>query len=226
MNFTVYCHTNLINGKSYIGWTSFSIEQRWRSHCRSAKLNSKFVFHAAIRKYGIDNWSHTVLEVHQTRENAKLAEMRLIAEYRTHCGQFPVHGYNMTLGGDGFIGNVNVRRGFNHPLFGVPKIHSVDAIERIRKAASNPTEEARSKMRAAARNRPPISDFTKEKLKRRNVKTHSKRIAKCSYEGDVLEIFDSVKSAALSMNKFHGNIASAARGNLKQAYGFQWKYID
>lgn len=104
MTYVVYKHTNLINGKDYVGWTSLSLEERWKWHCDDAlhEIDS-FVFHAAIRKYGQDAWAHAVLEVHQT-EKAKQAEIRLIAEHKTFCYEHPETGYNMIRGGEGLAG--------------------------------------------------------------------------------------------------------------------------
>lgn len=102
--FIVYKHTNLINGKAYIGWTSFSQEKRWNDHCYSATNKSKYVFHKAIRKYGTSCWIHEILETHDIQECAKLAEIRLIKKHQTYIIDYPNNGYNMTSGGDGTSG--------------------------------------------------------------------------------------------------------------------------
>ena len=57
----VYKITNSINNKSYVGMTKGSLESRWLSHISSANQGSSFRFHAAIRKYGIDNWTKEIL---------------------------------------------------------------------------------------------------------------------------------------------------------------------
>ena len=71
--YVVYKHTNEINQKAYIGWTSLSIDERWHSHCYNAKNKSQYAFHRAILKYGTDGWKHQILEVHSSKEDAKLA---------------------------------------------------------------------------------------------------------------------------------------------------------
>lgn len=54
----IYCITNKINGRCYVGQTKFTIDQRWDEHQKEAEPpNGGYVLHAAIRKYGIANFS-------------------------------------------------------------------------------------------------------------------------------------------------------------------------
>lgn len=55
----IYKITNLINGKSYIGKTSFSIKKRFKEHQRDAfrDRNEKRPLYSAMRKYGIENFT-------------------------------------------------------------------------------------------------------------------------------------------------------------------------
>jgi len=62
MNF-VYKVTNTENGKSYIGITSRSTEERWKEHLSRAKnglRNSRI--YAAIRKYGVEKFEVTTID--------------------------------------------------------------------------------------------------------------------------------------------------------------------
>ncbi len=102
--YTVYKHTNLNNGKAYVGWTSLSVDKRWKDHCYTAFYGSEYAFHRAIRKYGVSCWEHEILETHPSEQDAKSAEIRLIAEHKTFMHLYPNKGYNMTLGGEGVMG--------------------------------------------------------------------------------------------------------------------------
>ena len=52
----IYKITNIINGKSYIGQTAYSLNERWLSHLSDmVKKKDNNYFHNAIRKYGWDN---------------------------------------------------------------------------------------------------------------------------------------------------------------------------
>ena len=54
----IYKITNKINGKSYIGKTLKSIEERWTEHCQDYKRerNEKRPLYLAMNKYGIENF--------------------------------------------------------------------------------------------------------------------------------------------------------------------------
>lgn len=100
MKYTIYKHTNNITGKSYIGQTKFSIEQRLKQHyidARNSSNNGRNLtrpFHLALLKYQAFDWYSEVLEV-TTKENASIREKYWISVYKTYTD-----GYNATIGGD------------------------------------------------------------------------------------------------------------------------------
>jgi group I intron endonuclease len=82
----IYCITNTINSKQYIGKTQFSVEKRFKKHVYSANAGSNTYFHKAIRKYGIKAFK---LDIIEESDNEKYWISQLNPEY------------NMTKGGDG-----------------------------------------------------------------------------------------------------------------------------
>ena len=94
----IYKWTNKINNKNYIG-QSINIEQRKRSHIASSyypKSNTyNTVFHQAIRKYGVDNFTFEILCICQKEELNDL-EKFYIEKYNSVVP----NGYNMTSGGE------------------------------------------------------------------------------------------------------------------------------
>jgi group I intron endonuclease len=93
----VYQHINMITKKSYIGWTSNSMEARWQQHVRQSIkkiINTKF--QNALRKYGVDCWEHKILFECKSNSDAKIKEIEMIDLYDTYNT-----GYNSTKGGDG-----------------------------------------------------------------------------------------------------------------------------
>jgi group I intron endonuclease len=92
----VYLH-RAPNGKGYVGISARGMHERWRGHLRSAGKGSRLLFHAAIRKYGADAFTHELLERMSTEAGAKRAEQLWIAALST----FAPSGYNLTLGGEG-----------------------------------------------------------------------------------------------------------------------------
>jgi hypothetical protein len=97
----VYKITNRNNNKSYIGHTARTLEQRWKSHLSAARQGSKFRFHSAIRKYGIDVWNKEILFENNDINIVKLKEEDMIQFYKTQETKI---GYNAKTGGcGGFI---------------------------------------------------------------------------------------------------------------------------
>jgi len=87
--------------KSYIGYTNKpSVRIRFVEHCGAARRGSTFALHRAIQKYGIDAWNIEELAFFDDETLAKNEEIRLIKD----CATLSPHGYNMTVGGDGFRG--------------------------------------------------------------------------------------------------------------------------
>lgn len=91
-----YKHTSRTSGKSYIGITSKTMEERWKGHLNEAlNLNSEWHFHRAIRMYGQHDFTHELLESAElTKDSAGLREKEWIQMYNTFN-----NGYNMTEGG-------------------------------------------------------------------------------------------------------------------------------
>lgn len=94
----IYCITNLINSKRYIGKTTTTIKERWYEHCWTSqnKKDIKYPLYAAMRKYGVENFQIECLE-EVNDELLSEKEVYWIKELET----YGTHGYNATKGGDG-----------------------------------------------------------------------------------------------------------------------------
>jgi group I intron endonuclease len=86
-----------MNGKSYIGITKLSVEERWNIHKSNAKKPG-YPLHFAIAKYGYDAFKVQLLEENEDRSHISLLEESTIQRLRTHITQ---HGYNVAKGGYG-----------------------------------------------------------------------------------------------------------------------------
>lgn len=91
--FYVYVHTNLINGKKYVGITKLKPEQRW---CNGKGYTHNQYFTSAILKYGWNNFSHEIVYSNLTQKEAELKEQELINQYKSNNN---IYGYNLTSGG-------------------------------------------------------------------------------------------------------------------------------
>lgn len=91
----IYKIQNNINHKNYVG-QSQNIKMRWKKHIYSAEAGSQYPIHCALRKYGVENFSFSVLEECKASElNDK--EIEWISKLNA-CEE----GYNCTRGGDGY----------------------------------------------------------------------------------------------------------------------------
>lgn len=92
--YTVYKHTNKINGKVYIGITCQNVKDRWG---RGSTYQAQH-FGRAIKKYGWDSFEHLIIAKCLSRKDACELERLLIKAYDSTN---PQKGYNEALGGDG-----------------------------------------------------------------------------------------------------------------------------
>lgn len=96
----IYIIQNTVNLKIYVGQT-INPARRWRKHKSVSKLpkghKSKQVISYAIAKYGIDNYTFTIIEEWATQEEADMAEEFWISYFNSQNKEF---GYNRAPGGD------------------------------------------------------------------------------------------------------------------------------
>ena len=91
----IYCITNLVNDKKYVGQTIQSNPiKRWKQHQHQSK-NSNHLIHNAIRKYGSCNFKFEIIDQCVSTNELCEAEIKWIFELDTFR-----NGYNMTLGGE------------------------------------------------------------------------------------------------------------------------------
>lgn len=87
----IYCITNKLNGKKYIG-QSVNIENRFKQHISGHDTNSHI--DNSMRKHGLDNFNlEILLECDESQLDAE--EIKFINLYATY-----MNGYNLTRGGD------------------------------------------------------------------------------------------------------------------------------
>lgn len=95
----IYKITNTINGKSYIGKTEKSIQDRLARHIYNANIGIESYLYRAMRYYGPEKFQTEELEVCANIEHLNLQEKYYIIKHGTHC--ISGTGYNMTFGGEG-----------------------------------------------------------------------------------------------------------------------------
>lgn len=144
----VYLARCNVNGKGYVGKSKYGIEFRKSGHQKDSENRSPLLFHRAIRKHGWDSFEWTILYEDDDNDREWLGwwEQKFIRELKTKTP----NGYNMTDGGDG--GDVFSGRK-----------HTVEAKEKMRKAALSMSDDTKRKIGIASRGRR-HSEETKEKM--------------------------------------------------------------
>lgn len=99
---SIYIIRNTVNNKVYVGQTTMTVEERFKSHMKPsvAKQRRNYKIYNAINKYGRDKFYVETLETGIPLEMLDKREVELIAEYDSFR-----NGYNSTPGGDGRIIN-------------------------------------------------------------------------------------------------------------------------
>lgn len=89
----VYVHTNLTNGKCYVGITSqYPVEKRWQL---GWGYHEQPKFFKAIEEFGWNGFEHKILETGLTEQEAKQKEVKYIELFDSYR-----NGYNSTFGGN------------------------------------------------------------------------------------------------------------------------------
>ena len=147
------------SGKSYIGRTRSTAEQRFRQHIQDTRKGGSRPVHNAIRKYGRDSVRIEILAQGISWEESAIAEVEWVAR----LGTVKPGGYNLTKGGEGVsdpTGEVGAK--ISRALRGrkVPESVRVkmaranrDPEKRGRLAASLRTPESRQRMAESIRQR-------------------------------------------------------------------------
>lgn len=93
-NWLIYCITNKIDGKVYIGLTT-DLTKRLAKHFSEARNGRGYRLHEAIRMYGEINFETSVLCYCASLEEALQKEIEYVSLFDSNA-----NGYNATLGGN------------------------------------------------------------------------------------------------------------------------------
>lgn len=233
--YTVYCHTNKLNGKRYFGITSVRPEVRWGN---GNNYRSSRHFNFAIEKYGWDGFTHEVIAEGLTKEAACKMEQDLIREYKTTDDRY---GYNLSTGGEGGAAGVVVsdetRAKRSASLKG--RRHTLESRKKMSEAAIGRTfsPETLSKMSAAKKGKPLSKEHRKKiadsnrgkhmseeaKDKIRESRRHMMKPVYCHETGTT---YESVSAAARALGVDKTNLTATCKGKHKHVGGYHVRYLD
>lgn len=219
--YSVYCHTNKINGKRYIGITKQNPLKRWGTNgCNYKKLN----FYRAIQKYGWDNFKHEILFENLSKEDAENKEIELIAKYNTRDDMF---GYNIAIGGmltdeftikpvDQYDYEGNYICSWNS-IIECAKYHNIDSTVIIDMCKGHTRRSIMCNYIFRYKGEP----F--DKYDSSYTIGGAKKVYQFTTDGKFIAEYETVTIAEINMNASIGNIARAAKTNTL-AYGYVWSY--
>lgn len=234
----IYCITNTLNDKKYIGQTYLDVQKRWGNHISKSRGGSELAIHRAIRKYGAENFKIELLDSKSiSSDELNEAEIYHIACLDTFNGV----GYNSCVGGLNTIGykhtdetkskisaaltgpgNGNFGKfGKNHPSYG--KKHSEATIAKM----SGKNHHSNGRV---------ISDSTRKKLSQamlRRSNLHDplpwawkpvNQIDKRTNK--VIKTWESMQAAGNGTNTQPGAISCCChkKPKYKTAGGFKWEF--
>ncbi len=202
----VYCVTNKVNGKRYVGKTIGTVERRWILHVSEAKnTNKRRAILCAIRKYGRESFEHEVLQECSTSEELTLAEITWIAKLKTTDSK---NGYNETAGGEGL------------------SMPTDETKKKMSEAHKGKTASFETKARMSAAHTGKIISFqhreTLRMLKSKAVEGY------CMETGEVKVRFSSTIEAERISDKFYlsSKISLVCNGKRSHHRGLGWRYVN
>lgn len=213
----IYCITNKINQKKYIGKTLNTVECRWKEHLKDYKRRKyeKRALYDAMNKYGAENFECETIGEFPDNILEEM-EQKFIGEYNTYH-----YGYNLTIGGDGKqlydhdrIIEYYVNNDVTMVETSVEFNCSVDTVKHILEKHNIPKRSQRKKCFGNCNLPKQIDCFDKD--------------------GNFVRTFNSVSDAGKWIFEIgncktlnagvRGHIGDCANGKNPTAYGYKWKY--
>ena len=219
LSYFVYKHTNLVNGKVYVGITSRLPEKRWgRNGCN---YRSNLHFYNAILKYGWNvGFLHEILYSGLTKEEAEEYERNLIRHFDSAN---PEYGYNIALGGNS-IGKMSNAIKNKISISNKGKRRTLEQRKKmsiIAKETSLERSERFRKIRANFKNWNDGIVFTEEQ--KDLIKGNTYHPVYCS---ELDRTFKSISFAARELGLHQSLISKVCKGERKTTGGYQFEYAE
>lgn len=222
MVYCVYCHTNKINQKKYVGITRNIPERRWNNG--RGYVNNKY-FSRAIEKYGWHNFLHEILYTDLSKEQAEEIEIQLIREYDSSN---PDHGYNIELGGNG-TGRIKdeTKKRISEALKG--HICSEETKKKISIANSGKSRRKRGKMSAENVEKNRIAHIGQTPWNKGRHWTDEEK-AKCGGRAvlcvELNKKYRTAHEAAKDLNLDFSAICKCVKGKRNTTGGYHWMNVE
>lgn len=250
----IYCFTNLVNNKKYIGSTINEPIIRYNQHIYCAthfgrKYN--YPLYNAIRKYGINNFQFEVIYQAECSEE----EIRKIEhEYIIKFNCLSPNGYNQTTDTEHPINDIETykkvsetKRNRANEIAEIDKDNNIIKIWRSIIDCAEETHLDERKISAVCRgerkqtqghkfcfyinNELKFPDYKRDAYHGSSgttqIQSSSRKVAKIDLEtGEVLKIYDTLALAARENECDQSAISKVCKGKRNKCGGFKWIYID
>lgn len=232
----IYKVTCKVTLKSYIGQArniKVRIKQHLRSSINPAAKDYEVPFHAAIRKYGIENFDFTVLEVCNELE-LNVREQYWIKTFRTYIHAEDSMGYNVTEGGKQSVRRLKLTPDVLTQIYSLLKENILTYTEIAAKFELSPDTVKKISIGKICYNSAftyPLRDnsLCVNKQKFGNYLYTGTAVAQLDIStGDLLNLYPSALAAAVALGngEYNKHIAHCCAGKRKTAYGYAWKFKE
>ena len=252
---SIYCFTNLINNKRYIGSTINDVNKRYNQHIYNAKTPEvhqyNYPLYQAFRKYGIENFKFEILYQKEcTEQQIRKLEKQYIQKY--NC--ISPFGYNQTNNTEHPINDIESYHKMSETKRNnakeVAEIDSNKNILKIWRSIVDCAEDTGLDERKIAsvcrgerkttdgrifywivENQLQIPEYNRDLYKGEKgttqIQSSSRRVAKIDLETNkIIEIYSTIALAARENNCDNSAISKVCRGIRNKCGGFGWKYIE
>ena len=253
---TIYCFTNSINNKKYIGSTINDPKQRYREHIYNSTHENVHQYHyplyEAFRKYGIENFKFQILLQKECSEE----EIRQIEQqYIINMNTLAPNGYNQTTNTDHPINDpltyekikITKRQQAKRVAY-VDKNNNIIKIWRSIVDCAQELLIDQKKIASCCRgerhttnnkifywlddnDKLIIPEYKRDPYKGEKGTTQkqitNKKVLKIDLTtNQILQQYDSIALAARENNCDASAISKVCRGERNKCGGFKWKYLD
>ena len=221
-NYCIYCYTNNINGKKYIG-QSKDVTRR----CHPSNYKGCTKFYHAIEKYGWNNFTQTILADGLTIDEANIKEEYFISLYNTI-----ENGYNLKSGGLNCEYSEDSIRKMSEHCQSKRKIICLETKQIYDSAMAIEKElgYANANIIACCKNKLSTAYgyhwIYFEEYSGGSYKIKQDKRKKSVYCITTDTTYESAAEAARATKTERANISACCAGRLKSAGGYKWRYAE